>query len=595
MAAITDPDQILERARQYLAAEEDADFRAEVERLIESGDEAELLDRFYTDLEFGTGGLRGVIGGGYNRMNPLVVQSATEGLARYVERHGVATDGELRAVIAHDSRRYSTAFALQAALVFAAHGIKAFLFSSLRPTPELSFSVRELKASVGIVVTASHNPPQYNGYKVYWADGAQIVAPHDEGIISEVRQVSGTPNRISKEDALGKGLLEYVDKELDEAFVAMVKRQAIRPELLRERGKDLKVVYTPLHGTGAMMVERVLGDLGITVVSVPEQREPDGEFPTVEFPNPEEASALKMALDLGAREKADLVMGNDPDADRLGIAVPDGDGFTLVTGNQHGVLLADYILSGLRDTGRMPAHPVFVKTIVTTELQRKVAEHYGAEVYDVLTGFKHIATVIRKLEQNPGTGTYVTGGEESYGFLIGTEVRDKDAISATMLTAEMALYHLSQGKSVMDRLRELHEQFGYYEEIQVSRYFQGSAGRSVMDSLMSRLRANPPGELAGVPVERIRDYKDGTTREIGSGEVRNDIDLPSSNVLQFILSDESVVSARPSGTEPKIKFYASVHGEPGTPLTDARKTVANQLDAIRSWVDGQIERATAGA
>ncbi len=591
MAANTDMESILKRANEYLAGEEDPKFRGEVQKLIDDGDEDELIDRFYTDLEFGTGGLRGVIGGGFNRMNPLVVQSATEGLARYVEQHGVATDGEMRAVIAYDSRRFSVEFSLQTALVFAAHGIKVYLFSSLRPTPELSFAVRYLKASVGVVVTASHNPPQYNGYKVCWADGAQIVEPHDTGIINEVRQVGGKPKRITEGEALERGLLEYIDVELDDAFVAMVKRQSIRPQLLHDHGKDLKVVYTPLHGTGAMMVERVLGDLGITVISVPEQREPDGEFPTVEFPNPEEASALKMALELGAAEKADLVLGNDPDADRIGIAVPDGGEYRLVTGNQHGVLLADYVFSSLKEVGRLPADPVFVKTIVTTEMQRKVAEYYGACVYDVLTGFKHIATVIRDLEQNPGTGTYVTGGEESYGFLIGTEVRDKDAISATLLTAEMALYHLSQGKSIMDRLRELYDQFGYYEETQVARYFQGAGGRTVMAGLMARLRDDPPSFIGAVPVVTLKDYQSGTTKEVATQKVEHNIDLPSSNVLQFILADESVVSARPSGTEPKIKFYASVTAAPGTPMNEAISGAKDRIAAIESWIDEQIAGA----
>jgi phosphoglucomutase len=523
-------------------------------------------------------------------MNPLVVQRATAGLARYVRQHGEAPTGELRVFIAHDSRRYSDVFALQAALVFAAHGIKAFLFSGLRPTPELSFSVRELKASAGIVVTASHNPPQYNGYKVYWADGAQIVDPHDTGIIDEVRRVGGEIRTITRDEALEKGLLEYVDRDLDEAFVAMVKRQSIRPDLLKERGRDLKVVYTPLHGTGAMLVERVLGDLGIEVISVPEQREPDGEFPTVEYPNPEEASALRMALELGAAENAHLIMGNDPDADRLGIAVPDGDGYTLITGNQHGTLLADYIFSGLKETGKLPRNPVFVKTIVTTEMQRKVAEHYGAKVYDVLTGFKHIASVIRALEHNPGSGTYVTGGEESYGFLIGTEVRDKDAISATMLTAEMALYHLSNGKSVMDRLNELYDEFGYYEEIQISRYFEGSQGKDTMSGLMKRLRQHPPESIGDVPVVTLKDYQDGTTRDVSSGTVRSDIDLPSSNVLQFVLSDETIVSARPSGTEPKIKFYASVTRQGRRRTVEAE--VQAQIRRIEAWIDAQIESAT---
>ncbi|HKJ84748.1 MAG TPA: phospho-sugar mutase, partial [Spirochaetia bacterium] len=492
---------------------------------------------------------------------------------------------------AHDSRRYSDTFALQVALVFAGQGIKTYLFPSLRPTPELSFAVRELDASVGVVVTASHNPPEYNGYKVYWADGAQVVAPHDTGIIEEVRSVSGAPSRLSKEEALEKGLLVYLEDAMDDSFVAMVKRQSVRPELLKERGSTLKVVYTPLHGTGAMMVERVLGELGLEVITVPEQREPDGEFPTVKSPNPEEASALRLALDLGASEKADIVMGTDPDSDRLGIALPSDGGFQLITGNQLGVLLADYILGGRKALGTLPEKPVFVKTVVTTELQRKVAEHYGAEVYDTLTGFKHIATVMRHLEAHPEDGTYVMGDEESYGFLIGTEVRDKDAITAAVLTAEMALYHVAEGKTVLGRLREIYEQFGYYEEIQISRYFRGLSGNDVMSGLMRQLREQTPESIGDVRVATVKDFLNHTTTDLRSGETREDIDLPSSNVLQFILEDETVVSARPSGTEPKIKFYASVSSDPGVAFEKARDEVRSQLKAIEGWVEARIAAA----
>ena len=585
---------IEERAREYVKNETDESFRAEVESLLSAGDEKELTERFYRDLEFGTGGLRGVIGGGFNRMNPLVVGRATEGLARYVAKNGdKAADGSLHAVIAHDSRRYSDAFALQAALVFAAHGITAHLFPSLRPTPELSFAVRELGASVGIVVTASHNPPEYNGYKVYWSDGAQIVAPHDKAIINEVLSVEGAPARMDKQEAVDRGLLLYLDDEMDDRFVAMVKRQSVRPELLQERGSTLKVVYTPLHGTGAMMVERVLGELGVTVVTVPEQREPDGEFPTVKFPNPEEASALELALELGERESADIVMGTDPDSDRLGIAVPGPQGYELITGNQLGVLLGDYILGGKKETGALPEKPVFVKTIVTTELQRLVAEKLGARVVDTLTGFKHIATVMRHLDDHPEEGSYVTGGEESYGYLIGTEVRDKDAITAAVLTAEMALYHVSQGKSVLDRLREIWSEFGYYEEIQISRYFKGQSGTSIMANLMKQLREAPPNAIGGVSVATIRDFQSHETLDVASGSREKNIDLPSSNVLQFALADGSIVSARPSGTEPKIKFYASVSSEPGVALDNARKAVRSQLGEIEAWVEAQI--ASAGA
>ncbi len=594
MSAYTN-EEIVERAREYVKYESDKRFAEEVETLLSEGNEKELSDRFYTDLEFGTGGLRGVIGGGYNRMNPLVVGRATEGLARYVAEHGEQEADERRAVIAHDSRRFSDSFALQAALVFAAHGIHAFLFPSLRPTPELSFAVRKLGASTGVVVTASHNPPEYNGYKVYWADGAQIVAPHDKAIIQEVRAVSGAPKSITKEEALERGLLTYLDESMDDEFVAMVKRQIIRPELLETRGSSIKVVYTPLHGTGAMMVERVLGDFGVNVVTVAEQRDPDGEFPTVEFPNPEEASAMKLALELGEREQADIVMGTDPDADRLGIAVPGPDGYQLITGNQLGVLLADYILGGRKELGILPEKPVFVKTVVTTELQRKVAEGYGVRVEDTLTGFKHIATVMRELDTHPDRGTYVMGDEESYGFLIGREVRDKDAITASVLTAEMALYHVSEGKSVLDRLEEIYGKHGYYEEIQISKYFRGMSGTDVMQGLMKKLRENPPKEIGGVAVSMIKDYQKQTVTDAASGEQLESISLPVSNVLKFVLEDESVVSCRPSGTEPKIKFYASVSEDPGMDLAAAKKSVGTQLEQIEAWVDAQIAEAEKGA
>lgn len=584
--------EIRSRAEEYVRYEQDEQFRSQVEQLLEKQDQQELEERFYRDLAFGTGGLRGIIGGGFNRMNPLVVGRATEGLARYVLEHGSKTENEYRAVIAHDSRRYSDRFALQTALVFAAHGVHAYLFPALRPTPELSFAVRELGASTGVVVTASHNPPQYNGYKVYWSDGAQIVAPHDSGIIDEVRAVEGAPSVMTKEEAMEKGLLTYLDEEMDDLFVAMVKRQSVRPQVLKEHGSSLSVVYTPLHGTGALLVERVLGELGVPVTTVAEQREPDGEFPTVKFPNPEEASAMELALALGKEVAADIVMGTDPDADRLGIAVPGPDGFTLVTGNQLGVLLADYILGGRKELGTLPQNPVFVTTIVTTPLQKKVAESYGVAVEETLTGFKHIATVMRRLEKEPHLGTYVMGDEESYGYLIGTEVRDKDAITATVLTAEMAVHLVSQGKSVLQRLNEIYEQFGYHEEIQISRYFEGQSGGEIMDSLMRILRNEPPDAIGGVKVREIRDYKEQTIKRPGAGVVGR-ITLPASNVLQFVLEDKTVVSARPSGTEPKIKFYASVSEAPG-PLDQAKKSVAEQLQKIRSWVEATIAAVSDG-
>ena len=581
-----DKDKIRASAKEYIRQEANPGFRAEVEQLLAQENWDELSDRFYTDIEFGTGGLRGVIAGGYNRMNSFVIRRATQGLASYVVKHGVAgPDGVLGAVIAHDSRHFSDEFALQAALVLCAHGIRTYLFPSLRPTPELSFAVRKLGAATGIVVTASHNPAQYNGYKVYWNDGSQVVPPHDKGIIAEVRGVSGEIRTLDRDDAMRKGLLVYVDREIDDAFAAAVRGASLRPELIRQRGKDLKIVYTPLHGTGAVMVERVLGELGIRVLTVPEQREPDGDFPTVEFPNPEEASALKLAVELGRREHADIVMGTDPDADRIGIAVPDGGDFKLITGNQLGVLLADYLFATHRELVTMPRRPAFVKTIVTTELQRLVAEKYGVECYDTLTGFKWIAEKMREFEAQKDGPTYVAGDEESYGYLLGTYVRDKDAVTAAVLTAEMALYHVSQGRSVVGRLNEIYQELGYFQEETISHYFPGQEGKATMERLMNLLRDQPPETLGGSAVVEVRDFQSLSARRVSDSTIRRIEGITSSNVLQFVLEGNSTVSCRPSGTEPKIKFYASVAGVPTRDLAKARADV----DARVKRLSGEIK------
>lgn len=572
-----DEQQISARAKEYIAAEKNEIFRSEVEDLLQRGDFEALNDRFYTDLSFGTGGLRGVIGGGYNRMNTHVVQKATQGLAAYIVAHG--DTAEPSAVIAHDSRRYSDTFALDAALVLAANGVKVYLFSSLRPTPELSFAVRRLQATAGIVVTASHNPPQYNGYKVYWSDGGQVVPPHDTGIIEEVRRVSEI-RTMTREDAESKGTLVVIDSEVDDAYVAMVKGQALRPDILREQASSATVVYTPLHGSGGMPVGRVLSELGVEVVFVDEQREPNGDFPTVTSPNPEEASAMEMALEKAGSVGADLVMGTDPDADRIGIAVPDGDTFRLLTGNQLGVLLADYVLSSMKELGTLPEKPAFIKTVVTTELQRLVAEAYGATVYDTLTGFKYIAEKIKQFESSEDGPTYVLGGEESYGFLVGSSVRDKDAVSAAAMVVEMTLYHVSRGVSLVQRLNEIYEHHGYFEELLVSKYFEGQSGLEKMRGIMEGLRSSPPSTFAGQPVVAVKDYLAGTTTVLSSRETTHDIDLPSSNVIQFILGDMSIITARPSGTEPKIKFYASCRSQPSVPLTDARRAVDEKVARI---------------
>ncbi|MDR1587900.1 MAG: phospho-sugar mutase [Treponema sp.] len=585
--------EIRARAQDYISREKDAGFRAEVEKLLAAEDRKELEDRFYRDLEFGTGGLRGMIGGGYNRMNTLVVKSATQGLAAYLKKAfpEKAAAGKLSAVVAFDSRHYSAEFAEAAALIFAANGIKTWLFSGLRPTPELSFAIRRLGCDTGIVVTASHNPPKYNGYKAYWNDGSQVVPPHDTGIIEEVNAVK-TIHEISRKEALDRGLLVIIDKEIDEPYQAMVKSRLFRPDLIKAKAGEVKIVYTPLHGTGAMHVEEALGSLGLKVITVPEQREGNGDFPTVAFPNPEEAAALDMAIKLGKKEGADVVMATDPDADRFGTAVPanlsaagslttpqsGGPDFALISGNQMGVLLADYIFLSLKELGRLPPKAAMINSIVTTGMQKRVAESYGAVCAECLTGFKWIADLMRKWENGEeGALDFVFGTEESYGYLVETEVRDKDGVSAAALTAEMTLYWRSKGKSLLDRLNELYERNGYWQELGVSKYFQGPEGPAIMKGIMEKYRSDPPAALGGVKVSKLRDLKNGADG------------LPASDVLQFYLADGTVVSARPSGTESKIKFYASCCAEVRSGgLEDAKKEAARKLAAIEKDIRAVI-------
>jgi phosphoglucomutase len=568
---------LIARAKEYAEQEKDLVFAQEVKEILANNDEKELEDRFYRDLEFGTGGLRGIIGGGYNRMNTLVITKATQGLCDYIKTQ--LPGKALSACIAHDSRRRSADFALVTALVFAANGIKAYLFPSLRPTPELSFAIRKLNADTGVVVTASHNPPQYNGYKAYWNDGSQVVPPHDEGIIQRVQTVTSVAS-ISKEEALAKGLLVILDGSVDDAYVAMVKSRLLRPELIAKTAKDARIVYTPLHGTGAMLFERIMGELGLEVLTVPEQRDPDGEFPTVSFPNPEEPAALKLAIELGRKEKADVVMATDPDADRLGIAVPDKDGnFILVSGNQLGSLHLDYILHTLSEQGRMPSNPYCIKTVVTTDLQAAIAKKYGVECHDCLTGFKWIADLMRQFEAQGKNFIYAT--EESYGHLIEPEVRDKDGISAAALTAEMTLYWRSKGMSLLDRLDKLYEEFGYHEERGISKYFQGPQGMKIMSGIMESYRAKQPIALGGIPVVSIRDIKTGYEWETARLEKRK-IELPESDVLQWRLKDGTLVTVRPSGTEPKIKFYILCRTDATAGLEKAKFQTMEKIKAIET-------------
>lgn len=560
---------ILALARAYLKEETHPDFRKEIQALLDGGDEAELRERFWADLSFGTGGLRGVIGGGTLRMNPVTLRKATQGLANYIENQGKT---QARVVIAHDNRRYSDLFALEAALVLAANGIRAHVFSALRPTPELSFAVRHLGACAGIMITASHNPPEYNGYKVYWSDGAQVVPPHDTGIIEQVRKVK-TVRRINREEAERAGLLIWIGEEVDRAYLDGLKESIIRPEVFENPA--LRAVYTPLHGTGGTLLPRLAGELGLDLVVVSEQAKPDGDFPTVRSPNPEEPEAFELALRTAEREGASLVLATDPDADRLGVAVRRGAEWVFLNGNQLGSLLVDYVFSSLKEKGRLPTRSAFVNTIVTTDLQTLIAKKFGAQTFKVLTGFKYIGEKIREWENHNGP-QFVFGCEESYGFLYGSRVRDKDAVGTALLVLEMALWLNRQGKDLVSRLDELYLEFGYFHEILVSRAYPGLSGMKTMQDIMKRLRQRPPARFEDLETDRVIDYLKGEN-------------LPPSDVLQFLLRDGSLLTIRPSGTEPKIKIYISCRAPAGIPLHEGRAEAMSKAEVLRRCLDGLLE------
>ena len=578
--------EIIERAQKYIAEEKDESFRSEVENLLKDtkANYKELEDKFYQSLEFGTAGLRGVMGGGTNRMNTLNVSKATQGLATYLIKAfpKEAKEGTLSACIAYDSRHNHDKFSDITARVLAANGIKAYLFTGMRPTPELSFAILTLGCKTGVVVTASHNPPQYNGYKAYWEDGAQITEPHDTNIINEVNAVTEV-KLISREEGIKSGKIVLIDKEIDDKYQQMIKANLYRPELIKEKASSVKVVYTPLHGTGAMHVERVLGDLGLNVITVPEQREGDGNFPTVEKPNPEEAPALKMAVELAKKEKADVVMATDPDADRFGTAFPDKDGnYVLVTGNQMGALLTDYILLSKKEFGKLESDAVLIRSIVTSPFVDKIAAYYGVKVEECLTGFKWIANCEKRMEETK-SGHYAFGFEESYGYLVETEVRDKDGVSAAAMCAEMTLYWASKGKSLLERLSELYEIAGVYEDGQINQYFPGIKGPGIMKGIMTKLRTEGLKTLAGKKVLKIRDVQNSVEFNPENPDAKTPYGLPKSNVLQFFLEGGTQVSARPSGTEPKIKFYinatAPKHEEAKVLCENIRKELQAIIDA----------------
>lgn len=527
-----------------------------------AGDEKEIEDRFYKDLEFGTGGLRGIIGAGSNRINRYTVGKATQGLANYIKSQG--KDAMDRGVaIAYDSRRCSSEFANHAALVLNANCIKTYIYEELQPTPILSYTVRSLGTIAGIVVTASHNPPEYNGYKVYWEDGAQVTNNRDVEIIREVKKVEdfSSVKLMDEEEAKKKGLYNIVGQDIIDSYIAKVKALSVNKDIIREMGSDLKIVYTPLHGSGNKPVRRVLKELGFKHVSVvPEQEHPDPNFSTVRYPNPEERESLELAIELAKKEGADIVIGTDPDCDRVGVVVRNRDGeYIGLTGNQVGALLVEYYLGALKAEGRLPHDAIVIKTIVTSELGAEIAKHYGAEVVNTLTGFKFICGKIREFEET-GYGTFVFGYEESYGYLAGDFVRDKDGVIASMLICEMAAYYKSKGMTLYDALEDIWDRFGYYRDELRTITLVGKEGMEKIKSIMEGLRRHQPHEMAGVEVEEIEDYLESRKVNLTTGE-ESSIDLPKSNVLKYKLVDDSWFAIRPSGTEPKIKLYFSVKGE----------------------------------
>lgn len=537
------------------------------------GNDAEIEDRFYRQLEFGTGGLRGVIGAGTNRMNIYTVRQATQGLANYI----ISQNGQKKGVaIAFDSRIMSPEFAKEAALCLNANGIKAFLFESLRPTPELSFALRHLGCMAGIVITASHNPREYNGYKVYWEDGAQITPPHDKNILAEVAKVTefSMVKTMEEQAARDAGLLVTIGSEIDDLYMEELKKQSIHPEVIKAMAKDIKIVYTPLHGTGNLPVRRVLKELGFeNVYVVPEQELPDGNFPTVAYPNPESPKAFELALKLAKEVDADIVLATDPDADRLGVYCKDtktGE-YVTFTGNMSGMLIAEYILRERTATGTMPENPALVETIVTTDMVKAIAKEYGVALIEVLTGFKYIGEQIKWFEEK-GSHNYVFGLEESYGCLAGTYARDKDACVAVMMLCEVASWCKSKNMTLWDAMVEMYKKYGYYKEGLETMTLKGINGAQEIADMMTKMRENPPKELAGLKVLAVRDYKEDTRRDLATNEVTK-TGLPSSNVLYYELDNNSWCCVRPSGTEPKIKFYFGVVGEN---LTDS----ADKLEAL---------------
>ena len=542
--------------------------------------EEEIKDRFYKELEFGTAGLRGVIGAGTNRMNKYTVGRATQGLANFINKMKIENPS---VVISYDSRHMSKEFSEIAALVLNANGIKVNLFDNLRPVPELSFSVRYLHATAGIMITASHNPPEYNGYKVYWSDGAQIVPPIDKGIIDEVLSIKDFSliKTLNKNEAIEAGLLNYVGEEIDDAFINALKSSCLNPEIIKKEAKNVKIVYTPLHGAGNLPVQRILKELGFeNVYVVPEQEKPDGDFPTVSYPNPEDPKAFELALKLAKEVDADVVLATDPDADRLGVFSKMNNGeYVSYTGNMSALLICEYELSQKKEKGILPNNGAIITTVVSSELTKAIAENYGAKVFETLTGFKWIGEKIRKFEEE-NSYKYLFGFEESYGCLIAPHARDKDGISAVMALCEATAFYKNKGWSLWEQMIKIYEKYGYYREGQVSIVLKGADGAEEIKNKMAKMRSNPPTELAGLNVLEVRDYQEHVIKK-ADGEV-SETDLPTSNVLYYELSNNSWCCVRPSGTEPKIKFYMGVKG---STMQDAENQLAVLSEAMKKFVD----------
>ncbi len=561
------------KARRWLDGHYDDETKSQVRRMMASDDKTELIDSFYKDLEFGTGGLRGIMGAGTNRMNIYTVGAATQGLSNYLKKQFPELP-QISVVIGHDCRHNSRRFAEVSANIFSANGIKVYLFDDLRPTPETSFAIRRLGCQSGIILTASHNPKEYNGYKAYWDDGAQLVAPHDVNVIKEVEKITDVEDIRFEGDP---SLIQIIGEEIDREFIRSIKSLSLSPEAIG-RHSGLKIVYTPIHGTGVKLVARTLKECGFdTVIAVPEQEVVSGDFPTVVSPNPEEPAALELAVRKAKETDADIVLASDPDADRVGLAVKDDRGeWTLINGNQTCTLFIYYLITRWRELGRLTGNPYVVKTIVTTELIRRIADDNKVDLYDCYTGFKWIAAVMR---ENEGKRPYIGGGEESYGFLWETFVRDKDAVSACVLTAEIAAWAKDQGKTLFELLQDIYVEYGYSREEGVSVVRKGKTGAEEIARMMTHLRNNPPRQIAGSEVTLVKDYRSLLAKDLSTG-TESPLAMPTtSDVLQFFTADGTKVSVRPSGTEPKIKFYIEVQGHMHS-RADYRAAVSAASDKI---------------